>query len=183
MRENRSNPGRDIKAASGHTMRKIGIALLVVWIGLASGSLVLLGDDADAMLAPLFTLRNLNDEEVSLESYRGSVVILDFWATWCMPCTKIFPEIHALQELYADRGVALLVISFDKHAEDARDYLIENELPTDNVLWGSLKEAHAVKDLFDVCGIVHTIVIDREGYIRYSGHPTKLNAEAIEPWL
>ncbi len=169
---------------SGWMSRRVGIVLLLVLIGLTAASFALLGDsEAAPELAPPFTLRNLDDEEVSLEAYRGSVIILDFWATWCMPCMKIFPEIHALQQTYEDRDVVLLVISFDKSAEDSREYLVENDLPTDNVLWGSLKEAHAVKDLFDVCGIVHTIVIDREGYIRYSGHPTKLTAEAIEPWL
>jgi len=134
----------------------------------------------ESPLAPLFTLPNLEGEDVSLIDYRGQVVILDFWATWCDLCVQTFPRIQSLSETYADQGAVLLVVSLDKRGETARTYLIENEEPTDNVLWGSLEEAREVKDLFGVGGIAHTVVIDCEGYIRYSGHPLYLEYSLIE---
>jgi len=151
----------------------------------AGSSNVLLGDvvGENAEIAPLFTLSNLDGDDVSLAGFRGSVAILDFWASWCKPCTKTFPALHALQLAYADRGVVLLVVSLDKSAERAREYLIENGFATDNVLWGSLKAARAVKDLYGVGGIAHAFLIDRAGYIRYSGHPTRLTPEELERWL
>lgn len=140
-------------------------------------------DDCGPELAPQFILRNLDGTEVSLAEHLGSVIILDFWASWCAPCTKALPEIHALQEAYADQGVVLLIVCFDKSEEEARDFLVVNGYASENVLWGSLKEARAVKDLFGIDWVTHTFVIDRAGYIRFSGHPTRLTAEELEPWL
>ena len=184
MHETRLNEREGRVASVIRILRKACVSVVAVLAGIAVLSGVLLADsDKDLDLAPLFTLPNLDGDDVSLAEYRGSVVILDFWATWCMPCTKTFPELHALQQAYADRGVVLLVVSLDKSAEDARDYLVENEFATDNVLWGSLKEAREVKELYSVCGIAHTLVIDRDGHIRFSGHPVRLTAEVIEAWL
>jgi len=139
--------------------------------------------ESESTLAPLFELPNLDGEEISLIDYRGRVVILDFWATWCHICVETFPEIQTLSSTYEDQGTALLVVSLDKSGDTSREYLIEHGYPTDNVLWGSLSAAREIKDLFGVVGIAHTIVIDRDGYIRYSGHPRRLGAELIEHWL
>jgi len=165
--------------------RGLASGLFFVLIVVAGSSNDLLSHvvEEDAEIAPLFTLSNLDGDDVSLEGYRGSVVILDFWASWCKPCRETFPELHALQQTYADRGVVLLVVSLDKSAQQAREYLIENGFATDNVLWGSLEEARAVKDLYGVGGIAHAFLIDQAGYIRYSGHPIRLTPEELECWL
>ena len=165
-------------------MKDVGGWAILVLTGLAVLSALFLGGaDAGPKLAPEFTLSSLDGVDVSLGRHRGSVVILDFWATWCKPCTKTFPELHALQRDYADRGVVLLVVSLDRSAQRARDHLVENGFATDNVLWGSLEDARAVKALYRVGGIPRTFLIDRAGYIRYSGYPTKLTPEKLEPWL
>ena len=165
-------------------MKDVGIWVVLALVGLAVVSVVFLGGmDAGPEIAPEFTLRSLDGVDVSLAEHRGSVVILDFWATWCKPCTKTFPELHALQQAYEEQGVVLLVVSLDKSAQRARDHLVENGFATDNVLWGSLEEARAVKGLYGVGGIPRTVLIDRAGYIRYSGYPTRLTAEVLEPWL
>jgi thiol-disulfide isomerase/thioredoxin len=165
-------------------VKDIGIWVAIALVGIAVLSGVLSGGAGSGPeIAPEFTLPNLDGIDVSLAEYRGSIVILDFWATWCKPCTKTFPELHALQEEYADRDVVLLVVSLDKSAQRARDHLIENGYATDNILWGSLEEARAVKELYGVGGIPRTFLIDRAGYIRYSGYPTRLTREEIEPWL
>jgi len=169
---------------AGRTVRGVCVSVAVIVMVIAVSLGVLCGDEqTEPELAPLFTLPNLDGDDVSLAEYQGSVVIIDFWATWCEPCLRMFPEIHALQQAYADRGVVLLVVSLDKSAEPALDYLIENGFATDNVLWGSLDDAREVKALFNVGGIVHTLIIDRAGYIRFSGHPKYLTAELIEVWL
>jgi len=161
-----------------------GIWIVLSLIGLAAAAAVLFGGvDSGPKLAPDFTLRSLDGVEVSLVEYRGSVVILDFWATWCKPCTKSFPELHALQEAYADRGAVLLVVSLDKTEQRAVDHLLEQGYRTDNVLWGSLEASRAVKALYGVGGIPRTFLIDRDGYIRYSGHPTRMTSEELEAWL
>ena len=165
-------------------MRDSGIWILVALFGLAVAAVALRGGaDAEPRIAPEFTLHSLDGVDVSLAEYHGDVVILDFWATWCKPCTRTFPELHALQREYADRGVVLLVVSLDRSDQRARDHLVENGFATDNVLWGSLEEARGVKELYGVVGIPRTFLIDRTGYIRYSGYPTRLTAEEIERWL
>jgi peroxiredoxin len=64
--------------------------------------------------APDFTLRALNGDSVSLKTYRGKVVLLDFWATWCAPCRLSIPELVELQKKYRDQGVVVLGISMDE---------------------------------------------------------------------
>ena len=165
-------------------MKDAGIWVALALVGLVVVSTVFFGGvDTAPELAAEFSLRSLDGIDVSLAEYRGSLVILDFWATWCKPCTKTFPELHRLQQDYADRGVVLLVVSLDKSAQRAIDHLGEQGYPTDNVLWGSLEEAREVKALYGVGGIPRTFLIDRAGYIRYSGYPTKLTPEVIERWL
>ncbi len=64
-------------------------------------------------MAPEFSLQDLYGKTVSLSSYRGRVVLLDFWATWCPPCRMSIPELVALQEKYRDKGLAVLAVSMD----------------------------------------------------------------------
>lgn len=164
-------------------MKGIGI-----WILIGVGTLAVLGAllpmwGGEPKLAADFSLVSLDGEAVSLSDLRGSVVLLDFWASWCAPCIKTFPALHELQEAFADRGVDLLVVSLDASAEASREHLLEQGFPTDNVLWGSLKEARAVQRLYGVIGIPRTFLIDRDGLIRFDGYPRNLTAETIELWL
>jgi len=168
----------------GGIVKDIGTWAVIALVGIVIVSAVFFGGvDTGPKLAPGFTLRSLDGVDVSLGEFRGSVVILDFWATWCKPCTTTFPGLHALYESYAQRGVVLLVVSLDKSEQRARDELVESGFPTDNILWGSLEEARGVKQLYGVGGIPRTFLIDRAGYIRFSGYPTRVTAELLEAWL
>ncbi len=63
--------------------------------------------------APDFSLSTLSGQTVTLEQYRGKVVLLDFWATWCPPCRMTIPQLIKLQEKYRDEGLVILGISID----------------------------------------------------------------------
>jgi len=165
-------------------VKDTGLLLALGLVGMIVLSLLLVpGGTEEDRPAPEFTLANLAGEDVSLDSLYGSVVILDFWASWCSPCTKTYPALHELVEQYAAQGVVLVTVSIDKSEEAAREYMMENGFPFDLVLWGSLEEARAVKAVYGVGGIPHTFVIDREGTIRFSGNPTSIDASVVEEVL
>ena len=69
--------------------------------------------------APSFTLQDLEGNQISLSDFRGKVVILDFWATWCPPCAKEVPHFVALHEQYKDQGFAMVGISTDRKGVSA----------------------------------------------------------------
>ncbi len=134
-------------------------------------------------LAPGFTLTELNGGEVALSDFRDRVVILDFWATWCSPCRASMPGLEALRARYQDKGLVLVSVSLDRSGEDARKYLASNSYEEFIGLWESFAAAKEVAGLYGVFGIPRTFVIDRDGIIRYSGHPARLTDASIDPWL
>jgi thiol-disulfide isomerase/thioredoxin len=134
-------------------------------------------------LAPEFTLKDLQGESVSLSDFRGEIVLLDFWASWCPPCRYSMPHLDELRERYRTEGLVVVAISLDQNMEDISAFLEENGYSDMVVLWESQKAAQAVKTLYGVSGIPHTFVIDRQGIIRYSDHPIRLRDRDIEPWL
>ncbi len=73
-------------------------------------------------LAPDFTLTDLGGKPLTLSSYRGKVVLLDFWATWCDPCRDEIPRFIALQDKYRDRGLQIVGVSMDDTAEPVREF-------------------------------------------------------------
>lgn len=163
-------------------MKDTGFAILIV-LGLALVvAAALFSGDPEPERAPQFALVSLDGETIRLADFAGRVVVLDFWASWCSPCTKTLPALHALLAPYEDE-VDLLLVSLDKSESAARAAMVAAGYGTSHVLWGSLEEARAVRDLFGVVGIPRTILIDRAGYIRFSGYPTSLSSQDIESVL
>ena len=73
--------------------------------------------------APGFTLEDLSGNKVTLEQYRGQVVLLDFWATWCPPCLESIPKLVELQEKYGEQGLVVLGVSLDDHIQFNNGYM------------------------------------------------------------
>ncbi len=124
--------------------------------------------------APNFTLPDLSGKSVSLSDFRGHVVILDFWASWCPPCRASMPTLHKYYEEFKDRGLVLLGVSLDRSAEDARSFLEANGYHDLIALWGSVSASQGVAREYGIYGIPHTFVLDPNGVIRFSGHPLHL---------
>ena len=72
--------------------------------------------------APDFTLPQLDGNDLRLSSYRGKVVLLDFWATWCDPCREEIPHFVELQKRYADAGLQIIGVSMDDSADPVRPF-------------------------------------------------------------
>lgn len=73
--------------------------------------------------APQFELRDLDGNRVSLADYRGHVVWINFWATWCRPCKKELPDIAKLYDEKRDAGLVVLAVNVEESADDARAWM------------------------------------------------------------
>jgi len=78
--------------------------------------------------APDFTLPTFPDNrEISLKDFKGRVVYLDFWATWCPPCRKSFPWMDEMHERYKDEGLSIIAVSVDKKREQIEQFIKKTE--------------------------------------------------------
>src|SRR5713226_2161823 len=74
-------------------------------------------DTANAAMAPDFTVKDLDDKDVSLSQYKGKVVLLNFWATWCEPCREEIPWLIQFQNKYSAKGFTVLGIAVDEEGK------------------------------------------------------------------
>ena len=65
------------------------------------------------------------DPTLNLDDYRGQVVLLDFWASWCVPCRRSFPWMNQMQQKYGEQGLVIIGVNMDASAEDADAFLRE----------------------------------------------------------
>ncbi|MBT3514120.1 MAG: redoxin domain-containing protein [Nitrospina sp.] len=113
-------------------------------------------------IAPDFKLRNLKGNYESLSSYRGEVVVLNFWATWCVPCRVEMPSFEKLFRRYRSEGVTVLAITLDKNSEERIKSFVDEYGLSFPIL---LDDKSEVERLYPSMTIPFTYVIDREGRV------------------
>jgi thiol-disulfide isomerase/thioredoxin len=112
--------------------------------------------------APDFTLPTLSAMALRLSALRGKVVVLNFWATWCLPCRAEMPALDALYQLYRDRGLDVIGVNLDRlSTTTVEDFLKEVKVSFHVVLDPSWSTAQAYK----VVGLPTTYLIDRAGSV------------------
>ena len=135
--------------------------------------------------APAFSLRDMNGKSVSLSDYKGKVVLLNFWATWCQPCQAEMPHLQKMHTELAENGLVVLSITID----EARDVskvkpLIKRNGYTFTVL---LDKETKVAPLYNPDQTLpYNVIIDREGQIFWTkasyvpGEEVELREKVVE---
>ena len=115
------------------------------------------------------------DSTFDLTDYKGKVVLLDFWASWCVPCRRSFPWMNGMQEKYGDDGLVIIGVNMDSDPADRNEFLQEYpaQFTIINDPDGELARAH------DVIAMPSSYIFDRDGALvtRHMGFKVKRQDE------
>ncbi len=110
-----------------------------------------------------FTVKDLDNKDVSLTSYKGKVILLNFWATWCGPCKAEIPGFVELQKEYGDKGLVVVGYSVDDEAPKAKAFATEYKMNYP-ILLGLGRED--IQDAFGpIWGIPASFIISKDGKV------------------
>jgi thiol-disulfide isomerase/thioredoxin len=116
-------------------------------------------------LFPRLRFKNLNGTLVDIDKLQGKVVLIDFWATWCKPCTQEMPNVIALYNKYHNKGFEIIGISLDSDLVKLKTYLTYNQ-----ITWPQYYDGkgwnNAISSRFGVRSIPTTVLIDKNGIVR-----------------
>ncbi len=172
------------------------LAMMMVGLGLlATGAMfVLLLDQRDASAqdfstvpakvkfpAPELNLRDLSGKQVSLSDYRGSVVLVNLWATWCPPCREEMPTLQTFYEKYKEDGFVLIAIDQEETSDIVQPFVDEFGLTFP--VW--LDPDYLAQREFNTANLPSSYVVDRDGMVRlmWIGGISKKNLEKFVPDL
>ncbi len=153
--------------------RKLMIVLIALMLNAAG-----LRADAESTEPVDFALQRLHGDEVSLSDYRGSWVVLNYWATWCAPCRKEMPDLSALNEARDD--VIVLGLAYEDTELENFDEFLEEFQPSFDIL---LVDVYAPPEPFGAPKVLPTTII-----LNPAGYPLKtylgpVTREAIESFI
>jgi len=134
------------------------LMIYVLCIGCASG---IKKGTLVGQAAPDFTLKDLNGNRVSLSDFKGKVVVLNFWATWCGPCREEMPHIDVLYQKYKDQGLVVIGINAERNHEKVEEFAKAK------VSYTVLLDGERQGREYGVTGIPSTFYIDKRGVVRH----------------
>ena len=114
---------------------------------------------ARAAMAPPFAVTTMDGRRVTLDELRGQVVLLDFWATWCVPCQQSLPQLQRLAADLKGEPFTVISVSWDEDAAVWQRYVTEHRMS-----WPQVRdEGHALSQVYGVDALPHTFTIDADG--------------------
>lgn len=113
--------------------------------------------------APDFTLKDLTGKNISLSDYKGKVVLLEFWATWCPPCKASVPALVALNKKYGQRGFIVVGLSVDTDSDVSEK--VRQFSASHNITYPVLLADEATQKKYNITSIPTGILIGKDGYI------------------
>jgi peroxiredoxin len=139
--------------------RKLLLCALTLW--LASALPAAAGETGAP--APAFNLSDLTGQTSTLSQYKGQVVMVNFWATWCGPCQQEMPLLDQMYKKYKPAGFVLLGVNVDKEAPAVKDLLARKPVSFPVLL----DPTNAVSKAYHLDEMPSSVIIDRKGTIRY----------------
>ncbi|HEX5131752.1 MAG TPA: TlpA disulfide reductase family protein [Candidatus Krumholzibacteria bacterium] len=129
-----------------------------------------------------FKVKGLNGETLSPDGYKGKVLLIDFWATWCGPCVAEMPNVKSVYKKYHPRGFEIVGISLDQSRDKLDAYIQQQgiEWPQyfDGKWWNN-----DIAQMYGIKSIPSTLLVDRKGKIRYKSLRGKQLEDAVEKLL
>lgn len=143
-------------------MKELKAVLLGALISILAAS-SLAASDLAGQTAPDFALKSASGKNLRLSEFRGDVVMINFWATWCGPCRQEMPLLDELYSRYQRVGFSLLGVNIDDDSRRAMQ-MVEDLGVNFPVLFDERKE---VSKLYEVEAMPVTVLLDREGTVRH----------------
>jgi thiol-disulfide isomerase/thioredoxin len=144
------------------TRMKLGTIIRVGLLAAVATAAAAASSDA-AGPAPEFTLGSLNGAKAALSQYKGQVVMINFWATWCGPCQQEMPLLDQMYKKYKGAGFTLLGVNVDKDAPPVKDLLTKKPVSFPVLL----DPENKVSKIYRVNAMPSTVIVDRKGNVRY----------------
>lgn len=119
---------------------------------------------ARARMAPPFAVNTVDGEHISMDDLQGKVVLLDFWATWCVPCREALPHIKQVAKKFQGEPLVVLSISLDTDEQKWKDFITKNEMTWPQYRDGSF--TGPISRMFSVTAIPHTFTVDADGVLQ-----------------
>jgi thiol-disulfide isomerase/thioredoxin len=143
-----------------------------------------LGIPTIGKLSPDPLLSDDKGNRVQLSKYKGNVLLVNFWATWCGPCIREFPFENEIHQKYKGRGFVIVNICVESEEEKWKALTKEHELKMVNLFY-SPDEYHLLRKAFDLGGFPRSVLIDKDFVIRenYATRASSLKDSGIENWI
>jgi thiol-disulfide isomerase/thioredoxin len=136
-----------------------------------------IGSVSRGLIAPNFTLADLTGKKVSLEDFRGQIVLVNFWATWCEPCLEEMPSLQSLYEKFKGRKLVILAVNVNETGQD-----LENYLKTTTISFPILLEGQSTAQRYGTDKYPESYLIDNRGIViqKIIGPQNWMHEEAIK---